>query len=90
MIRLTGTLDAAQAPEPVRRALPAHIAASRAEPGCLFFEVREDPERPGLFHVSEGFTDSAAFDAHQARTKASDWGRITAGYPRNYEIKSSP
>lgn len=88
MIRLTGTLDSSRAPEPVRRALPAHIAASRSEPGCLRFEVREDPEHPGLFHVSESFTDQAAFDAHQTRTADSAWGRITAGFPRKYGIKS--
>jgi hypothetical protein len=31
--------------------------------------------------------DQAAFDAHQARVKASDWGRISAGIPRNYDIE---
>ncbi len=85
---LTGTLDVP--PDrlaAVRAALPEHIRLTRAEPGCLRFEVVEDPEAPGHFRVNEEFTDAASFRAHQARVKSSDWGRISEGIPRDYEIE---
>ena len=65
----------------VRQALPAHIALTRAEEGCISFEVAEDVERSGRFNVSEVFANQAAFDAHQDRAKNSDWFRITQGIP---------
>ena len=72
--------------EAVRAALPTHIALTRAEPGCLSFLIVEERCRPGRFNVSERFTDRAAFDAHQDRTKASEWALITAGIPRSYTV----
>lgn len=70
----------------VRSALAEHIALTRAEPGCLSFEVSEDDAIPGQFNVREVFEDQAAFDAHQARTQNSEWFRITQGIPRDYSI----
>lgn len=85
VIRLTGTLTCAPAEaETVRAALPEHIRLSRAEPGCLAFDVTETA--PGEFSVSERFVDRSAFDAHQTRTRASDWWRVTAYMPRHFEI----
>lgn len=85
MIRLTGTLhcppDRASA---VRDALPAHVGLSRAEPGCLSFDVTETA--PGVFAVSETFTDRAAYDAHQTRTRASAWWRITGHMARDFTL----
>ncbi|KIC42880.1 antibiotic biosynthesis monooxygenase [Ruegeria sp. ANG-R] len=72
----------------VRQALPEHIALTRAEPGCLGFEVVEDNNHPGRFNVSEVFESKAAFDAHQERTRASNWFRITQGLKRHYSITS--
>ncbi|WP_170759713.1 putative quinol monooxygenase [Ruegeria lacuscaerulensis] len=74
--------------EQVRAALPDHIALTRAEPGCLSFEVAEDADIPGQFNVSEVFENQAAFDAHQERTKESAWFEITQGIPREYSITS--
>ncbi len=74
--------------EQVRQALPDHIALTRAEQGCISFEVTEDRTHPGRFKVSEVFENQAAFDAHQARTRESDWFRITQGIPREYSITS--
>lgn len=70
----------------VRTALVEHIKLTRAEPGCLRFEVVASQTKMGRFDVSEEFLDKAAFEAHQARVKSSDWGRITQGIPRDYEI----
>jgi len=71
----------------IRAELADHIRQSRAEPGCLRFEVTESTEMPGRFMVSEEFTDAAAFAAHQARAKASDWGRVSAGLVRDYMVE---
>ncbi len=91
MIRLTGHIDV----PPDRRAavaaaLPDHIRLTRAEPGCLSFEVTPDPETAGRFIVRETFRDRAAFDAHQARMRGSDWAVVTAGIPRHYRIEEHP
>ena len=88
MIRLTGYIHVpANRLDAVTAALPEHIALTRAEPGCLSFEVTPDPDHPGRFSVAELFTDRAAFDAHQARAGASHWAEVTAGIPRHYTIE---
>ena len=74
----------------VTQALPDHVALTRAEPGCLAFEVSPSPSDPCRFLVSEIFTDRAAFEAHQARAKASTWAEVTAGLPRHYTIRVEP
>ena len=74
----------------VTAALPDHIALTRAEPGCLAFEVTSSPDYPDRFLVSEVFTNRAAFDAHQARAKASAWAEVTAGLKRHYTIRVEP
>lgn len=86
-VTLTGHIDVPAARlDAIRAALVEHIRLTRAEPGCLRFEVTQDPQQAGRFQVSEAFVDSAAFEAHQARVKASHWGQVSAGLPRSYEI----
>ena len=86
-VTLTGHIDVpADRLAEIRAALAHHIALTRAEPGCLRFDVTENPDLPGRFEVSEAFTDAAAFAAHQARAKASAWGRISAALKRDYVI----
>ncbi|WP_424982917.1 putative quinol monooxygenase [Maritalea sp. S77] len=70
----------------VAAALPHHIELTRAEPGCLAFEVVQDAKRPERFLVSECFQDRAAFEAHQERAGASEWALVTKGIPRHYRI----
>lgn len=72
---------------PVRAALQDHIAATRAEPGCVRFDVTEDPDQPGRFIVSECFVDQASFDAHQERAGASPWATASKGGIRDYKIR---
>ncbi|WP_299875897.1 antibiotic biosynthesis monooxygenase [uncultured Sulfitobacter sp.] len=69
----------------VRAALDTHIRLTRAEPGCLSFEVNPTDD-PLVWQVDEAFADKAAFDAHQTRAGASDWAVQTAGIERNYTI----
>lgn len=87
MITLTGRLLCTTAEEAarVRAHLPAHIALTRAEPGCLSFEVTPTAD-PLVWQVSERFTDRPAFHAHQTRAAASPWARATAGIRRDYTV----
>lgn len=70
----------------VKAALPTHIALTRAEEGCISFEVQPSDIVPGRFIVAEIFVDQAAFDAHQERAQNSDWFIVTKGIPREYSI----
>lgn len=74
----------------VREALPTHIKLTRAEAGCIAFEVTEDQQHSGRLLVSEVFENQAAFDAHQARTRQSAWFKVTEGIERHYSITTDP
>jgi quinol monooxygenase YgiN len=85
VIRLSGTVTCAPHEIDIARAaLPEHIRLSRAEPGCLSFEVTETA--PGVFTVTESFSNRAAFDAHQTRTRDSNWWRQTGHMPREFTV----
>ena len=91
MIELTGYIDVPEGRrEAIAAALPLHIELTRAETGCVRFDVTPDPKVAGRYNVSELFTDRESFDAHQARVKASAWGEISAGIPREYAIRERP
>ncbi|MBD8064650.1 antibiotic biosynthesis monooxygenase [Devosia sp. PTR5] len=86
-VRLTGTLICGTDAEcdAVRQYLPEHIRLTRQEPGCLSFEVAQSSD-PLVWTVKELFLDRAAFDAHQVRTKGSEWASQTATIRRDYTI----
>lgn len=88
-IRLTGRMICASEEQAaiVREFLPDHIRLTKAEAGCLSFDVTHAGAM--TWDVDERFVDRAAFEAHQARTRASDWGKATAGIAREYEIRES-
>ena len=90
-IYLSGTLRCTTPEQAarVRAALPTHIALTRAEPGCVAFDVTET-DHPMIWRVEEEFVDQAAFDAHQARTRASAWFAETQDIPREYQITEAP
>ena len=73
--------------EGVRRALPGHISATRAESGCIVFEVKESELESGRFDVYEEFELMAAFETHQKRIKDSEWGTVSMGATRHYTIE---
>ncbi|WP_346958006.1 antibiotic biosynthesis monooxygenase [uncultured Arthrobacter sp.] len=70
----------------VAQHLPLHIKLTRAEQGCLSFEVKPT-QNPLIWQVDEQFQDAASFRAHQKRVAESEWGRATAGIARHYEIE---
>lgn len=86
MTTLTGTLTCQTEADLalVKTYLPEHIRLSRAEPGCLKFEVTQS-EDPMVWHLDEAFKDAAAFEAHQTRTKASIWAEKSAGLARDFK-----
>lgn len=88
MIRLRGQMVCVTAneAESVRRHLPEHIHLTRAEPGCLTFEVSETDD-PMVWEVMESFRDRASFDAHQARTRESAWFSATRGILRDFRLE---
>lgn len=90
-VTLTGWLRCASEEEAarVRTALDDHIRLTRAEAGCVSFNVTATDD-PLVWQVAEEFTNPAAFEAHQVRAGASDWARQTAGIARDYTIKGMP
>ncbi|MEQ8234297.1 MAG: putative quinol monooxygenase [Gammaproteobacteria bacterium] len=85
---LQGTIEVPPtALEAVVAELATHVALSRAEAGCLVFEVVQNAASPTLFAVYEEFSSRHAFDQHQARVRQSRWGRITSDAVRSYEVR---
>lgn len=87
MLSLTGRLictSDAQAAS-VREYAAEHIRLTRAEPGCVTFDVVQTDD-PMVWQVDEAFTDRAAFEAHQTRTASSDWARATQGIKRDFTL----
>jgi quinol monooxygenase YgiN len=88
MIRLRGQLicmtkDEAQA---VRAHLAEHVRLTRAEPGCLSFDIANGDD-PMIWEVMEAFRDRASFDAHQTRTRASAWFAATRSILRDFRLE---
>ncbi len=90
MIHVTGQLICATAEDAalVAALLPSHIRLSRAEAGCLTFNVTRSAD-PLIWHLDETFTDRAAFKAHQARTRTSAWFAATAHIARDFQLSDS-
>lgn len=86
-IQLTGTLICAtgEQTEIVATHLPRHIELTRAEAGCVRFNVTPTDD-PLVWDVAELFATAEAFRAHQERVAASEWGAATAGIERKYSI----
>ncbi|MBL4725083.1 MAG: antibiotic biosynthesis monooxygenase [Rhizobiaceae bacterium] len=88
-IYLNGYIDVPVAQwDAVAMALPTHIALTREEPGCISFKVTQSNSVECRFVVAEIFEDQAAFEAHQERTKASEWAIISADCPRDFKIET--
>lgn len=65
--------------------LPAHIALTRSEPGCLAFVVAPT-DNPLVWSVSELFSSAESFRSHQTRAASSEWGVATASIERRYTV----
>ena len=89
MIRLRGHLVCVTAEEAaaVQQHVAEHTRLSRAEPGCLSFEVTPT-EDPMVWEVMETFRTQDDFNAHQARTRASEWFDATRFILRNFRVEA--
>ncbi|MCC6001980.1 MAG: antibiotic biosynthesis monooxygenase [Pararhodobacter sp.] len=85
MVRLSGRLICATREEAlqVQAHLAEHVRRSRAEPGCLAFEIRPTRD-PMVWQVDECFADGAALEAHRARTLGSPWWAATREVRREF------
>ncbi len=89
-VLLTGTMTCAPSEvDDVLSVMADHIRKSRAEAGCMQFELWQDELTPTAFHVSEVFLSEAAFAKHQERTQGSDWWRITRHMSRDFKKVSA-
>lgn len=68
----------------VKTALEAHTRLTRAEPGCIVFDVTQRTDDPLIFDVYEEFKNQAAFESHQVRVAASTWSEVTKEVERHY------
>lgn len=62
--------------EAIRGALPAVIAATRAEDGCLEYGCYEDTQVPGRYVFVERWRDQAALDRHLGTPHMAAWMQV--------------
>lgn len=67
--RITGRAETAEALESVLTAL---VGATRAEPGCLSYELCRSRSDPAEFVFVEEWTNDAAVDAHMTTAHVQD------------------
>ena len=86
-VRLSGRLQCTSPSEvdAVKAHLQDHVRLTRAEPGCMSFDIWQADD-PMVWNVEERFLDRAAFEHHQERTRASAWWAATSEIPRAYRI----
>lgn len=58
------------------------IAASRAEPGCMFYTLAEDMAEPGLIRAFEVYADDDALKTHSESAHFKAWREVSGQYPR--------
>jgi quinol monooxygenase YgiN len=49
------------------------VGRTRAEPGCLVYNLHRDPENPAKFMFYEEFTSKEAHEAHDATAHIQAW-----------------
>lgn len=62
--------------------LPEHVTLSRAEPGCLRFDLRQESD-PLVWQLDKLFANDDALATHQARNASSRWGQDSAQITRD-------
>lgn len=87
-VHLSGQLvcKTAHEAEIVARHLAQHVEQTRAEPGCLSFDVTATTD-PLIWMVEERFANERVFKLHQERVAGSEWGRVTADIERKYSVQ---
>jgi quinol monooxygenase YgiN len=74
MIAVLGTFRFPPAKVEQARPLMARVTArTLQEPGCLAYAYSQDIGDPGLFHVTEKWTDRAALEQHFQTAHMAEW-----------------
>jgi quinol monooxygenase YgiN len=66
--------------------LDEHIKLTRAENGCIVFNVEQRNGKELIFDVYEEFSDKEAYYFHQERLKASPWYKATRKVEKHYDV----
>jgi len=70
------------------REMVANARDSRQrEPGCLAFDVCEDPARPGQVFLYEVYRDAAAFEQHKREAHFLAFDRMVAPWVLHKEVR---
>jgi quinol monooxygenase YgiN len=64
----------------LRRALTDLLAPSRADEGCLLYELHTDRLNPRHFFLYEAWRDEASWRAHMATPHLQRFGEIADGF----------
>ena len=76
MLLLTAFIEVApESRAAIGEALPAVIAATRAEDGCIEYGCYEDTQAPGRYVFVERWRDQAALDRHLGTPHMAAWMR---------------
>jgi (4S)-4-hydroxy-5-phosphonooxypentane-2,3-dione isomerase len=62
-------------------------SSTTLEPGCLVFDVCEDPAQKGGVFLYEVYRDQAAFEQHQREAHFLEFDRKVAPWVRNKALK---
>ena len=65
--------------------LEEHTQLTRAEPGCLSFNMSRTAD-PLVWLLDEAFNDEEAYQAHLSRTRSTPWYGATAHLRRDVKI----
>lgn len=60
----------------VRKALPALVAGTRAEPGCLIYEAHESVDAPGQVSFYERWASGPLLASHQTSAAMTAFGQV--------------
>jgi autoinducer 2-degrading protein len=70
------------------REMVANARASRErEPGCVVFDVCEDPAQPGQVFLYEIYTDATAFEQHKSAPHYLDFDRTVTPWVLHKAVK---
>jgi len=70
----------------VKQALSACVAGSRAEAGCLFYDLHVDRSNPERFVFIEGWKDMAAIEHHKTTAHYLAMGKAVADLIEHREV----
>lgn len=88
MIHVVATHEAAEGrAAALRAALGRLVSPSRAEEGCVQYDLHEDRAQPGYFVFYEIWRDQASFDAHASSAHLKAFAREAPELTKGGEVR---